>query len=64
MSKKKGPRILITLECSECRTNKIKRRKGVSCYLTSKNRRTCLKKLELKKFCRFCNLHTLHKEIK
>ena len=39
MAKNKGTRILITLECTECRTNVNKRSVGVSRYLTQKNRR-------------------------
>jgi len=36
MAKSKGTRILITLECTECRTNINKRSAGVSRYLTQK----------------------------
>lgn len=64
MAKSKGPRIYTILECSECRKNINKRAAGVSRYLTSKNRRTTIKKLELLKHCRYCNRHTRHKEIK
>lgn len=64
MAKSKGPRISITLECSECRKNLNKRSEGVSRYLTSKNRRNTTTKLELSKHCRYCNQHTIHKEIK
>ena len=64
MAKSKGPRIMITLECSECRTNENKRSAGVSRYLTSKNRRNTPDKLEIAKHCRYCNKHTLHKETK
>ncbi|MBW4464372.1 MAG: 50S ribosomal protein L33 [Pegethrix bostrychoides GSE-TBD4-15B] len=61
---KKGNRITITLECTECRTNPDKRSAGVSRYTTSKNRRTTTNRLELSKFCTHCNKHTAHKEIK
>lgn len=64
MSKTKNARIFITLECSHCRTNNNKRSLGVSRYLTSKNRKTTLEKIELKKYCKYCNKHTIHKEIK
>lgn len=64
MAKSKGPRLSITLECTECRNNQEKRSMGVSRYLTSKNRRNTSEKLELSKFCRFCNKHTIHREIK
>lgn len=62
MAKNKGPRVQITTECVECKKNINK--KGVSRYITSKNRRNTTEKLELMKYCRFCNTHTLHKEIK
>jgi large subunit ribosomal protein L33 len=64
MAKNKGVRIVITLECTECRTNPSKRTNGVSRYSTMKNRRNTTARLELKKFCPHCNTHTVHKEIK
>ena len=50
MAKNKGTRIVITLECTECRTNE--------------NRKNTPDRIEIKKFCRYCNQHTFHKEIK
>ena len=64
MAKNKGSRILITLECTECRSNLNKRSDGVSRYHTQKNRRNNPERLELKKYCSNCNRTTLHKEIK
>ena len=64
MAKNKGTRILITLECTECRSNDNKRAEGVSRYLTQKNRRNNPERLELKKYCPNCNRVTIHKEIK
>ncbi|MGB3693281.1 MAG: 50S ribosomal protein L33 [Spirulinaceae cyanobacterium] len=64
MASKKGVRITISVECTECRTNNNKRSNGVSRYTTSKNRRNTTARLELKKFCTHCNQHTVHKEIK
>jgi len=64
MSKNKGPRIIITLECTECRQNAQKRSLGVSRYLTSKNRRNTSEKLQISKYCKYCNKHTIHKETK
>lgn len=65
MAKNKGSRILITLECTECRINlKNKTSKGISRYITQKNRRNNPERLELKKYCSNCNYSTLHKEIK
>ena len=64
MAKNKGIRIAITLECTLCRSNLNKRSKGVSRYLTQKNRRNTPERLELKKYCPNCNRSTIHKEIK
>lgn len=64
MAKNKGVRLIITLECTECRTNINKRAPGVSRYTTTKNRRNTTGRLELSKYCRYCNKHTIHKEIK
>lgn len=46
-------RSVVTLACSEC-----KRRN----YTTYKNKRTNPERLELKKYCKWCHGHTLHKE--
>ena len=48
MAKNKGTRILITLECTECRSNTNKRSAGVSRYTTQKNRRNNPDRLNLK----------------
>lgn len=64
MAKNKGIRILITLECTQCRSNLEKRSLGVSRYSTQKNRRNNPERLELTKYCRHCNKPTIHKEIK
>ncbi|MEE9566762.1 MAG: 50S ribosomal protein L33 [Desulfobacteria bacterium] len=48
-------RIIVTLACSQC-----KRRN----YTTTKNKRTTPDKLAFKKYCRFYQTHTLHKETK
>lgn len=61
MIKKKSSRILITLECQQCR---LINHNGVSRYLTSKNRKNNPKTLQLKKYCQYCNTHILHKELK
>ncbi len=46
---------LIKLECTVCkRTN----------YYSQKNKKTIKERLELKKFCKHCKKHTLHKETK
>jgi large subunit ribosomal protein L33 len=64
MAKTKGPRIYVTIECTECRTSNFQRTSGVSRYLTSKNRRNTPEKLEISKYCQYCNKHTIHKETK
>jgi large subunit ribosomal protein L33 len=64
MVKNKGTRILVILECIECSKNTNKRSNGISRYSTNKNRRNTPNRLELKKFCKHCNLHTIHKETK
>ena len=64
MAKSKGTRILITIECLDCRSNPNKRSPGVSRYLTQKNRRNTPERIELKKYCPHCNKSTIHKEIK
>ncbi len=45
----------VTLACQEC-----KRRN----YMTTRNKKKTQEKLELKKYCPFCRVHTLHKETK
>jgi large subunit ribosomal protein L33 len=64
MVKAKGSRLIITLECVKCRDNENKRSNGVSRYSTTKNRKNTSDRIELKKFCRYCNKHQIHKEIK
>lgn len=64
MIKNKGPRILITLECIKCKENSNLRTYGISRYITSKNKRNTIQKLELYKYCKYCNKHIIHKEIK
>nr|YP_009732126.1 50S ribosomal protein L33 [Gracilaria spinulosa]QHS70816.1 50S ribosomal protein L33 [Gracilaria spinulosa] len=65
MSKNKGARIVITLECS-CRNliNANKRKKGIFRYTSTKNRKNTPSRIELMKFCPACNRHEKFKEIK
>ena len=49
----KNMRVVINLECSEC-----KRRN----YATTKNKRTHTARLELRKYCKWCGRHTVHRE--
>ena len=64
MAKNKSTRILITLECTECRLSLNKRSAGVTRYTSQKNRRNNPERIVLKKYCRHCNKHTINKEIK
>jgi large subunit ribosomal protein L33 len=56
----KGPRVIVTLECTEAR----KINKSPSRYTTTKNKKTHPERLELMKYNKFLKKHTLHKEIK
>jgi len=49
------PRDIITLACNEC-----KRRN----YTSTRNKKKTPDRLELKKYCRFCRTHTVHRETK
>nr|AUT83427.1 ribosomal protein L33 [Carex flacca] len=62
MAKGKDLRVRIFLECTSCRSIN-KRSMGISRYITQKNRSNTLNLLELRKFCRYCNKHTTHREI-
>ena len=66
MARNKGVRIVVTLECTECRSvpESEKRMPGVSRYTSEKNRRNTTERLELKKFCPQLNRMTIHREIK
>ena len=55
MAGKKGVRLVVTLACTECKERN---------YLTEKNRRNDPGRLELKKYCRRCRRHTLHREVR
>jgi large subunit ribosomal protein L33 len=57
---KKGPRVIITLECTEAR----KEGKSPSRYTSTKNKKTKPDRIELMKYNPFLQRHTLHKEIK
>ncbi len=45
----------LTLTCSECKSRN---------YYTAKNKNNTTAKIELKKYCKKCRKHTLHKESK
>ncbi|SFU68403.1 50S ribosomal protein L33 [Alicyclobacillus macrosporangiidus] len=46
-------RVIITLACTECKQRN---------YTTTKNKKNDPDRLEIKKFCRTCNSHTVHRE--
>ena len=48
-------RTRITLECTECKQRN---------YNTTKDKKTHPDRVETKKYCKFCQKHTLHKETK
>lgn len=56
----KGPRVIITLECTEAK----KEGQTPSRYTTNKNKKTHPERLELMKYNKFLRRHTLHKEVK
>jgi large subunit ribosomal protein L33 len=56
MAKKKGgARIIITLQCPDCRERN---------YTTTKNRRNDPQRLEQSKYCSRCQEHKVHREIR
>nr|YP_009663754.1 ribosomal protein L33 [Cuscuta erosa]QCW07703.1 ribosomal protein L33 [Cuscuta erosa] len=67
MEKKKDVRVKVILQCTSCvqnGLNKVSRARGISRYITQKNRHNTPNRLELKKFCPYCYKHTIHGELK
>lgn len=48
-----SPRVLVTLACADCSRRN---------YHTSKNKRNTQGRLELRKYCKWCRTHTVHRE--
>jgi large subunit ribosomal protein L33 len=48
-------RDIVTLTCTACKQRN---------YTTTKNKKNTPDKLEFKKYCRFCQKHTPHRETK
>lgn len=48
-------RVKITLACTDCKQRN---------YNWTKDKRVHTERMEVKKYCRFCKAHTLHKETK
>ncbi len=46
---------LIKLKCGSCKRSN---------YYTNRNKKKVVRKLEFKKFCKWCKKHTPHKEVK
>lgn len=46
-------RVGVSLECTECKNRN---------YRTTKNRRNDPDRIQLRKFCKRCRTHTLHRE--
>lgn len=67
MARGKDARVTVILECTNCvrgGVNNNKESKGISRYVTQKNRHNTPGRLELKKFCPYCYKQTIHGEIK
>ena len=52
---KKGDRSDITFQCTECRERN---------YHSQKNKRNDPQRLERRKYCSRCRVHTLHREVR
>ena len=52
---RKEMRTRITLACTECKNRN---------YNTTKDKKTHPERMEIKKYCKFCKKHTIHKETK
>ena len=48
-------RVKITMACTECKQRN---------YTTKKNKKNTTDRLEMSKYCKFCNKHTTHNETK
>lgn len=48
-------RVKITLACTECKQRN---------YNTTKEKKNHPERMEIKKYCKFCKAHTVHKETK
>merc|ERR1712066_816388 len=59
-AKKKGVRLIVTLECTEAR----KEGGTPTRYITQKNKKNTPDRLQLMKYNSFMRKHTLHREIK
>lgn len=60
MASKKSLREYVTMECPECKTRNYRTSKQMKSQGSNKP----VAKLELKKYCQKCRVHTAHKERK
>jgi large subunit ribosomal protein L33 len=51
--KSKGPRAILALKCSVCNRQN---------YISERNKNNTIEKLALKKYCKKCRKHLIHKE--
>ncbi len=58
---KKLNRVQVTLQCTEQKNSGVK---GMSRYVSVKNKKNTTERLELKKYNPFLKRHTVHREIK
>nr|YP_009171704.1 ribosomal protein L33 [Euonymus japonicus]YP_009433538.1 ribosomal protein L33 [Euonymus schensianus]YP_009480116.1 ribosomal protein L33 [Euonymus hamiltonianus]YP_009775965.1 ribosomal protein L33 [Euonymus szechuanensis]YP_010146089.1 ribosomal protein L33 [Euonymus fortunei]YP_010146174.1 ribosomal protein L33 [Euonymus maackii]YP_010184666.1 ribosomal protein L33 [Buxus megistophylla]YP_010265948.1 ribosomal protein L33 [Euonymus europaeus]YP_010353535.1 ribosomal protein L33 [Euony len=67
MARGKDTRVKVILECTGCVRTGVsvnKKSRGISRYITQKNRHNTPGRLELRKFCPYCYKHRIHGEIK
>lgn len=50
-----GSRVKVTLACGDCKQRN---------YNTMKNKQNNSERIEMRKYCKFCKEHTVHKETK
>lgn len=62
MATKKGLREYVTMECTACKSRNYRTSKQMKPIKSGGNQQVT--KLELKKYCPKCRLHTSHKERK
>ncbi|MBE3597189.1 MAG: 50S ribosomal protein L33 [Hydrogenibacillus sp.] len=48
-------RVQVILACTECKQRN---------YSTAKNKKKHPDRLEFRKYCKFCNAHTVHREVR
>lgn len=64
MVKRKGSQAFVALECSVCKNKNLENFFGKFIYYTTRNKQKMKEKLTLRKYCKFCNSHTIFSERK